>query len=79
MNIGILLVLGGLILAASILFLVMRKRQSGEEDKSADPLAEAEVYLGYGRKNEAKKILEEHLRSHPDDARAISLLNKAGD
>lgn len=35
----------------------------GEDD--VDPVAEAEVYLAYGRKTQAIEILEEALRDHP--------------
>ncbi len=37
----------------------------GDADEDVDPIAEAEVYLSYGRKEQAIEILEEALRAKP--------------
>ena len=36
-----------------------------DADEDVDPIAEAEVYLAYGRKEQAIEILEEALRANP--------------
>lgn len=56
-------------LAALLLMLVWMRRSSKTENESAyvDPLAEAEVYLAYGRKQQAIEKLEHALQN--DDTR----------
>lgn len=34
--------------------------------RDVDPLAEAEVYIAYGRKKEAAEILKEAIKAYPD-------------
>ena len=38
----------------------------GDADEDVNPVTEAEVYLAYGRKEQAIEILEEALRAKPD-------------
>ncbi|TCV80234.1 type IV pilus assembly protein FimV [Sulfurirhabdus autotrophica] len=56
-------------LVALLLLLVWMRRSSKTEKESAyvDPLAEAEVYLAYGRKQQAIEKLEHALKN--DDTR----------
>ncbi len=66
----------GLSILLVVMFLMMRKKdQVG--NRTVDPLAEAEVYLVYGRKEEAREILEKFLLAKPGHAKAIELLSKA--
>lgn len=51
-----------------------------DTDTTVDPIAEAEVYLAYGRKKQAIEILEEALRAKPTQEDIRKKLNeiKAG-
>jgi len=46
------------------LFRLAARRRSRSDD-DPDPLMEAEVYLSYGRKEQAVEILEEAIKTHP--------------
>lgn len=54
--------------------LALRNRSDGPRVSGSNPLEEAEIYLSYGRKREASELLERHLRTNPDDAKARALL-----
>ncbi len=56
---------GLLIGLALVMFLVFLKSKS-QGGSSADPLAEAEVYLAYGRKKQAIEILEKAKLEYPN-------------
>jgi hypothetical protein len=64
-----------------------KKRQSNAEPASTveaesakisgpHPVEEAKVYAAYGRIDEARKILEEHLQVQPDEARTLEALRE---
>jgi hypothetical protein len=72
-NTVMLLLVGGLVVAV-VLVLLMNRKKGGTV--SPDPIAEAEVFMAYGRKKEAKAALERHLESNPGDPKAIELLLK---
>jgi len=46
----------------------------GGPDKPIDPIAEAEVYLAYGRRNQAEAILEEALKKDPGNSEIATKL-----
>lgn len=52
-------------------------RRNANEKQKGNPLAAVEVYLAYGRKEEAKVALKKFLSKNPGDAQAIELLNRA--
>lgn len=54
-----------------------RGNESSSKTNKADPRAEAEVYIAYGRNKKAIEILENYLVANPDDMTAITLLKKA--
>lgn len=65
--------------AVILLVLVVRvllRRRNAHVNRNADPLAEAEVYLAYGRKHKAREILKTYLQANPGNAKAIELLNR---
>ena len=51
-------------LALVMLFVFLKSKIQGSS--SADPLAEAEVYLAYGRKKQAIETLEKAKLEHPN-------------
>ena len=67
----------GLVIAVALFVIISRRKESIDNKENVDPLAEAEVYIAYGKNKKAIKIIERHLLSHPDDAKAMELLNKA--
>ena len=67
----------GLVIAVALFVIISRRNESVSNKENGNPLAEAEVYLAYGRNKKAIKILEKYLSSNPDDAEAMELLNKA--
>ncbi|MBY0574273.1 MAG: hypothetical protein K2P84_11375 [Undibacterium sp.] len=77
-NIQLWLILGAAIVLG--VFLIIRGKTKNSDEKSAtDPPAEAEIYLSYGRKNQALAILEEAFKKDPartDISEKISTLKK---
>lgn len=64
----LLLIIGGVIALALYLMTGRAANGRGANQSSnslADPLAEAEVLLVYGRKKQAMALLEKALQSHP--------------
>ena len=74
MNTGVLLLVGLVALSVLVLLLASKGKKAGSA--GIKPLEEAEVYLAYGRKKDAKALLEKHLRTSPDDEKALQLLRK---
>ncbi len=77
-NIQVWLILGAVLALGLFLMKGGMTRKSGEKSTS-DPLAEAEVYLAYGRKNQALAVLEEALQKDPsrtDISKRIHALKK---
>ncbi|MEJ2611171.1 MAG: hypothetical protein P8179_14075 [Candidatus Thiodiazotropha sp.] len=69
-------IIGALILVILIAVSIIQKRKISKTP-SQNPIGEAEVCLAYGRKKEAKKILEKYLLSNPGDPKALELLEQA--
>jgi len=63
-NIQVWLALGVVLAVGLFLLQGWMSRKSGEKS-TADPLAEAEVYIAYGRKTQALAMLEEALQKDP--------------
>lgn len=57
--------IGGAILFAVFVMVLMQSRASSSTGE-ADPIAEAEVYIAYGRVQQAIEILEEGVKLAPD-------------
>lgn len=53
-----------------------RSNNAAPKASGADPLAEAEVYLAYGRKQEAIDILQRAMRTHPNRAAIAAKLDE---
>jgi hypothetical protein len=66
----------GAALLLLVLWLIMRGRSPGKGAGSADPLAEAEVYLAYGQKKKAMELLRQARITHPDRADITLKLNE---
>lgn len=64
MNLTYALLFAGLGLLLVITFLFLKSKTQGSS--SADPLAEAEVYITYGRKKQAIEILENAKLEYPN-------------
>jgi hypothetical protein len=58
-------VFGGLV------YLILIRKSSPRVD---DPIAEADVYLAYGRKNQAIEILEASLKQNPEQPEVVTKL-----
>lgn len=69
-------IIGALIFVVLIAVAIIQKRKLSNTP-SQNPIGEAEVYLAYGRKKEAKEILEKYLLSNPSDPKALELLKQA--
>lgn len=69
------IIIGALLLLIIIVVQIVQKRKQSNTS-SSNPISEAEVYLAYGRKKEAKAILEYYLLSNPGDQKAIELLKQ---
>jgi len=67
----------GLLLLLVLIAVLMIQRRKLSDTPSKNPIGEAEVYLAYGRKKEAKTILEQYLLSNPGDTKALELLKQA--
>jgi Tfp pilus assembly protein FimV len=65
---------GGLLLLA--LWRLMKVRRKGSDSRTADPLAEAEVYLAYGQQKKAIEVLQRARVTHPDRADIRMKLNE---
>lgn len=81
---AVMMITGVGALVALLLMLVWMRRSAsaGSESSYVDPLAEAEVYLAYGRKQQAIETLEQALRnddSRHDIRRKLSELKKRND
>lgn len=74
LGIWVFVITGILVLALVILF--WNNSEAGP-NASPSPVDEAEIHIAYGRKKEARVILEKHLAQNPDDARARKLLDSA--
>lgn len=62
------------------MFRYMNRSEGASPSASdADPLAEAEVYLAYGRKQEAIELLQRAMRTHPNRAAIAAKLNEVLD
>jgi len=55
----------GLVLALGLFLINGGLTRKPNENATSDPLAEAEVYVAYGRKKQALSILEEALQKDP--------------
>jgi hypothetical protein len=77
MDNNILPIVGIVLVVLIIIPLIQRKRVN--KPLKSDALAEAEVYLAYGRKKEAKELLEKYLLSNPGDAKAVMLLKRVNE
>jgi preprotein translocase subunit SecG len=73
MDSGVVVVLFAIAIAV-VVVLLTRGKKAGTS--GADPVAEAEVYLTYGRRKEAKALLEKHVQLHPGDEKAMQLHRK---
>jgi len=64
MNIQIVLIIGVILISG---FVILRPRIPSDKRDSvpADPLAEAEVYIAYGREKQALEILKKALQKNP--------------
>lgn len=62
------LLLAGAIIVIGYGLLRSRSTTNVGQKAPADPLAEAEVYLAYGRKEQALELLEKALRENPSRA-----------
>lgn len=59
------------------LFIAFRRLTSASGSASPavkDPVAEAKIYLSYGRKDDAVKLLQAHLQKNPQDLKARNML-----
>lgn len=74
---NILITIGGALLILALIALPALQRRKPSKNQTDNPLGEAEVYIAYGRKKEAKIILEKYLLSNPGDPKAIELLKQA--
>ncbi len=72
---NLMLIIVSLILVVLIAVPIIKKRKLSNT-LSQNPIGEAEVYLAYGRKKEAKEILEKYLLSNPGDPKALELLEQ---
>jgi len=63
-NLQVWLILG-LVLALGLFLINGGLTRKPNENATSDPLAEAEVYVAYGRKKQALSILEEALQKDP--------------
>jgi predicted Zn-dependent protease len=65
-------------LACLVALLLIRRRISkpNSKNRNVDPLAEAEVYLAYGRKKEAIQLLRAGLANHPNRTDIAAKLSK---
>jgi predicted Zn-dependent protease len=71
-----MIVVGALILIVLVAAPIIQRRVQSKSP-SKNQIGEAEVYLAYGRKKEAKAILEKYLLSNPGDQKALELLKQA--
>lgn len=62
-NSEMLLIFLAVLAIAAVVWVISRSR--GQASDKVDPLAEAEVYVAYGRKQQAIEILEGALKDHP--------------
>ncbi len=75
---GKIIAIAAVLLVVLLLLLLVFRKPSGKTQKAApraiakgksneaDPLAEADVYLAYGREKQAMEILEQASRKYPD-------------
>ncbi|MDP3608327.1 MAG: hypothetical protein Q8R74_04560 [Methylophilus sp.] len=56
----------GLLIGLALVMLFVFLKSKSQGGSSADPLAEAEVYLAYGRKKQAIEILEKAKLEYPN-------------
>ena len=70
-----LIYLLGVMIAVILVILLILKKSNSNEDQNINPIAEAKVYIAYGREKEAIKILEEYLLEEPKKLEAITMLN----
>jgi Tfp pilus assembly protein FimV len=78
MNTEIVLIIG-VILVIGFVLLTRRAGSNRSNGGPVDPIAEAEVFIAYGRKKQALEILENALRENPqrdDIALKLSELKK---
>jgi len=66
----------GILLPIIIMVASITQKRRLANMPSENPLREAEIYLAYGRKKEAKVILEDYLLSKPGDKHALELLQR---
>jgi hypothetical protein len=74
MNFEVLLLIGALVVTALVLLVAKKGKKAGTT--GSRPVEEAEVFLAYGRKKDAKTLLEKHLQTTPNDEKAMQLLRK---
>jgi predicted Zn-dependent protease len=70
-----LIYLLGVIIIVILAILLILKKSNSNENQNINPIAEAKVYIAYGREKEAIKILEEYLLEDPKNLEAITMLN----
>ncbi len=63
-----------IVIAVVILFVYLKSKN--QDASPVDPIAEAEVYLAYGRKSQAIDILEKAKLAYPDRADIQAKLNE---
>ena len=58
-------IIGAAIVLAIVAIFALRGRNGMPSGEPPDPIAEAEVYLAYGRSEQAKQVLQNALSIHP--------------
>jgi len=74
-----LAIIAGALLLLVIMAVLVIERRKTTNTPSENPLGEAEVYFAYGRKKEAKVILEKYLLSNSGNPKALGLLKTANE
>jgi Tfp pilus assembly protein FimV len=63
MNAEFILIVGIVVVLGFVIFKLSTTQKGNDE--ALDPLAEAQVYVAYGRKNQAIELLEKALQQNP--------------